>query len=122
VEHEVQRELGRMGWRLDFAPAMAARRVGAAPSLAQRARTGAREQAIGEPQPRGAALRTALRGLAGAAVGRRRERLGGAAQGAGALVGTLLVRRELEPVAAETPFLASVAMPARRRRGPMAQA
>src|SRR3954451_3608787 len=76
VEHEVQRELARMGWQSAFVPGMAARRASAPPGMRERARTGARRQAVGEPRSRGQALGALAKGLAGAAAGRRRERLG----------------------------------------------
>ena len=116
-EHEAQREIARQGWASAWVPRMAARRVGDEPGLRQRLRTGARRQAIGEPRPAPEAARALVTALGGAALGRRRERLGRAAENLGVLAGPRLVRSELEPVMTATPFRASVPRPARRRGG-----
>jgi peptidoglycan/xylan/chitin deacetylase (PgdA/CDA1 family) len=125
-EHEAQRELARQGWGSAWAPRMAAGRVGDEPTLRQRLRTGARRQAVGEPRPAAEAARALVTALGGAALGRRRERLARAAENLGVLAGPRLVRAELEPVAAATPFRASVPRPARSvrptRRGAAAAA
>jgi peptidoglycan/xylan/chitin deacetylase (PgdA/CDA1 family) len=115
-EHEAQRELARMGWGAAWVPEMAARRLGGPLPLRQRLRTGARRQAVGEPRAPREAAQAVLTGLGGALLGRRRERLGRAAENLGVLAGPRLVRAELEPVAAATPFRASVPRPVRRRR------
>jgi peptidoglycan/xylan/chitin deacetylase (PgdA/CDA1 family) len=115
-EHEAQRELRRMGWSSVFVAGMAARRLGGEPSLSQRLKAGARRQAVGTPRPGPEAARALVRGLAGAAMGRRRERLGRAAENLGVLLGPRIVERELDPVVTETPFRPSVPAPARARR------
>jgi peptidoglycan/xylan/chitin deacetylase (PgdA/CDA1 family) len=132
-EHEAQRELARAGWRAAYVPeAAAVRIVGRDASrrlvLRRRLRYGARMGALVRERRWGYAPR---RQLVTSAVGvpvalaRRRERLAmdraaRVAESAGALLGPWLAHAELQPVASETPFRASVPPPqprrARRRR------
>ena len=110
-EHEAQRELARIGWASAWVPAWRRAAWDGRPPLRQRLRAGARRQAVGEPRPAPEAARALVTGLGGAVLGRRRERLGRAAENLGVLAGPRLVRAELEPVAAATPFRASVPRP-----------
>ena len=132
-EHEAQRELARAGWRAGYAPEAAALRIVGRDArrrvvLRRRLRYGAREGAllgehIRDYAPRSQLLKSAV-GVP-VALARRRERLAmdraaRVAESAGALLGPWLAHAELQPVASETPFRASVPPPqprrARRRR------
>ena len=128
-EHELQRELGLLGWELREDPALVAARVvdlgalrpGAV--LGRYARAGARTAALGQAPGRRAAAAAAARAAAGAAVAAARrdpalalQRAARAAEGAGAVAGAALVHGELQPAARRTPFLHSVAPPAPRLR------
>jgi peptidoglycan/xylan/chitin deacetylase (PgdA/CDA1 family) len=126
-EHELQRELGRLGWELREDPALLAARVvdagalRAAAVLGRYARAGARAAALGQGPDRRAAAAGAARAAAGAAVAAARrdpalalQRAARAAEAAGAVAGAPLVHGELQPAARDTPFLHAVAPPARR--------
>jgi peptidoglycan/xylan/chitin deacetylase (PgdA/CDA1 family) len=132
-EHEAQRELARAGWRGAYAPEVAAVRiVGRDASrravLRRRLRYGARVGALlGERRweyaPRSQLLTSAVGVPVALARGRERlamDRAARVAESAGALLGPWLAHAELQPVAAETRFRASVPPPqprrARRRR------
>jgi peptidoglycan/xylan/chitin deacetylase (PgdA/CDA1 family) len=132
-EHEAQRELARAGWRAAYVPeAAAVRIVGRDASrrvvLRRRLRYGARVGALlGERRWEYAPRRQLVTSAVGVpvALARRRGRLAmnraaRVAESAGALLGPWLAHAELQPVAAETPFRASVPSPqprpARRRR------
>jgi peptidoglycan/xylan/chitin deacetylase (PgdA/CDA1 family) len=126
-EHEAQRELARAGWRAAYLPAAAATRIvteDASPRviLRRRLRYGARSALIGKRQT----ARVAARQLATSALGvpialvRGRwslamERAVRLVESAGALMATRLAKRDLQPVARETPFRPSVPPPQRRR-------
>jgi peptidoglycan/xylan/chitin deacetylase (PgdA/CDA1 family) len=123
-EHHVQRELARGGWTVSYEPALAAER--GAPAgltvrdiLRRRLAYGARNELVGAPVGRGAALRGALSGLAAALVAasrtRRAERAARAAQAAGALAARRVAHADLQPAATSTPFLSSVPEPQPRR-------
>jgi peptidoglycan/xylan/chitin deacetylase (PgdA/CDA1 family) len=132
-EHEAQRELARAGWRAAYAPAAAAVRIVGRDArrrvvLRRRLRYGARVGALlGERRWEYAPRRQLVTSAAGVpvALARRRGRLAmnraaRVTESAGALLGPWLAHAELQPVAAETPFRASVPSPqprrARRRR------
>ena len=122
-EHEAQRELARAGWHATYvAQASAVRVVGTRPSrravLRRRLRYGAREALIGREVSAPAAVRQLASSAAGTPLaivrGRPRvamERATRVAESAGALVAGPLARADLQPVARETPFRASVPPP-----------
>lgn len=122
-EHEAQRELARAGWDAMYVPeAAAVRLVGRDTTrravLRRRLRYGARRALIGGPRPRRAAgrqLTTSALGLPVAlARGRGRlamDRAARVAESAGALIAAPLAQADLQPVARETPFRASVPPP-----------
>jgi peptidoglycan/xylan/chitin deacetylase (PgdA/CDA1 family) len=137
-EHEAQRELARAGWRAAYAPGAAAvRLVGRDASrrvvLRRRLRYGARVGALlrerrWEYAPRTQLVTSAVGVPVALARGRGRlamDRAARVAESAGALLGPWLAHAELQPVASETPFRASVPPPQPRhqwRRRPRAQA
>ena len=103
-EHEAQRELARAGWRTVFDEQMAAQRLPSRGRLRRAARTGARRQLLGEPRSRRELLALAAR-----------ARPAFVAEAMGGLLGARLVRRDVEPVAARTPFRPSVPLATRGR-------
>jgi peptidoglycan/xylan/chitin deacetylase (PgdA/CDA1 family) len=123
-EHHAQHQLAAAGWSAAAVPAMAAdrlvdvHRLRRRDVLERRVRYGARSALIGDRRPRPFAARTMARSAVGAAVSAARldpvhatERLARAMENAGVLVAPLVARRDLEPVATETPFLHSVPKP-----------
>ena len=122
-EHEAQRELARAGWRAAYAPGAAATRIVERDAtrrvvLRRRLHYGARRALIGEPAPPGAAASQLATSAAGVpvALARRQaevamERAVRVAESAGALLGDRLAHADLQPVARETPFRASVPPP-----------
>jgi peptidoglycan/xylan/chitin deacetylase (PgdA/CDA1 family) len=128
-EHEAQRELARAGWRAAYVPDAAATRIVTADArpqvvLRRRLRYGARSALIGKRQPAPAAARQLATSAVGVPVALGRghrslamERAVRVAESAGALVAPRLAHGDLQPVARETPFRASVPPPQRRRPG-----
>jgi peptidoglycan/xylan/chitin deacetylase (PgdA/CDA1 family) len=128
-EHEAQRELARAGWSAAYFPRAAAVRVVDRDAkrrmvLRRRLRYGARQTLIGDPVPARDAARQLATSAAGAPVAAVRgharvamERATRVAESAGALLGARLAHRDLQPVARETPFRASVPPPQPRRAG-----
>jgi peptidoglycan/xylan/chitin deacetylase (PgdA/CDA1 family) len=126
-EHEAQRELARAGWTAAYVPGAAAKRIVTGDArrrvvLRRRLRYGARSALIGERQPASVAARQLATSAVGVPVALVRghaslamERAVRVAQNAGALAGARLALGDLQPVGRETPFLASVPPPQRRR-------
>lgn len=114
-EHNTQRDLAAVGWRVAWAPAAAAERrasLGRAGVLRRRLRAGARGRLIGgeEVDPAATARRALITG-AGTALALRRpgvamERAGRCATAVGTLLGGMLAAADLQPVARSTPFSA----------------
>ncbi len=125
-EHEAQRELARSGWHAAYVPeAGAVRVVGGELSrravLRRRLRYGAREALIGRRVTAGAAARQLATSAAGTPLALVRgesrlamERATRVAESVGALLARPLAQGDLQPVARETPFRASVPPPGRR--------
>jgi peptidoglycan/xylan/chitin deacetylase (PgdA/CDA1 family) len=126
-EHHAQEQLIAAGWTIAGEPNAAADRMILGPALGplelfeRRARYGARAALVSNSRRRATAARTLARSSAGAVLAAARrdnvratDRAARAAQSAGALVAPLLAGRDLEPTAAETPFLYSVPRPSAR--------
>lgn len=116
-------ELERAGWGVGVSDELAATRdlgaVGLGALLARRLQTGARTRVLAPEHAPGHPVAGALRSAAAAAVrglrGDRdgaRDRLAWAAAGAGAALGDVLAHRGLQPAAARTELLPTVAAPA----------
>jgi peptidoglycan/xylan/chitin deacetylase (PgdA/CDA1 family) len=126
-EHEAQRELARAGWTAAYVPGAAATRIVTRDArrrviLRRRLRYGARNALIGKCQPAGVAARQLGTSAVGVPVALVRghaslamERAVRVAESAGALAAARLALGDLQPVARETPFRASVPPPQRRR-------
>lgn len=123
-EHRAQHELAAAGWASAAEPEAAAERIIDPARLSRRnvivrrARYGARSALIGERRPRPVAARVATTSAVGAVVAaltgnvaRATARAARAAENVGALVAPLVAHRDLQPAAARTPFLHSVAPP-----------